>query len=150
MSEMSLAEVNEFLRGSLIARVATVRPDGRPHVVPVWFEWDDGALRFETPPNFQKAKNLAHDSRLAVAIDVTEGGLRFKAVVMEGRARIIQKEGDVTPIVARIYRKYLGEAIEAATPQRMIYHSGPHIIVELQPDRILSWDDTSSGAAPLS
>ena len=37
---MIAPDVEEFLRGAQVAALSTVRPDGRPHVVPVWYEWD--------------------------------------------------------------------------------------------------------------
>ena len=42
MSEMSQQEISDYLeRGAHVAHVATVRPDGRPHVTPV-FVWSMG------------------------------------------------------------------------------------------------------------
>ena len=37
---LSAAEITAFLRGPYAASLACVRPDGRPHVIPVWQEWD--------------------------------------------------------------------------------------------------------------
>lgn len=39
--------------------LATSRPDGRPHVMPVWGLWLDGALFFSTARRSRKARNLA-------------------------------------------------------------------------------------------
>lgn len=39
--------------------LATTRPDGRPHVMPVWGLWLDGALVFSTARRSRKARNLA-------------------------------------------------------------------------------------------
>jgi nitroimidazol reductase NimA-like FMN-containing flavoprotein (pyridoxamine 5'-phosphate oxidase superfamily) len=44
MAEMSKGELNSFLRkGTFTAKLATVKKDGSPHVVPVWFVLDDEA-----------------------------------------------------------------------------------------------------------
>ena len=40
MSEMIEDDLEAFMREPMLASVATVRPDGSPHVVPAWFEWD--------------------------------------------------------------------------------------------------------------
>ena len=46
------------LRAATIYWIATTRPDGRPHSMPVWGVWVDGALWFGTYG--QKVRNLAH------------------------------------------------------------------------------------------
>ena len=39
MAKMSQREIETFLADPMVAHLVTVRADGRPHVVPVWFEW---------------------------------------------------------------------------------------------------------------
>jgi nitroimidazol reductase NimA-like FMN-containing flavoprotein (pyridoxamine 5'-phosphate oxidase superfamily) len=148
MPEMSKTEIDAFLARPVLARIATVRGD-RPHVVPMWFDWDGESIWMETGFNFQKHKNLLANPNCAVTIDVTAGGLRFKGVILEGKAEIITEPPQlVRETVVRIYTKYLGrEGIEAPTPRRMI--ESPHAIIKLTPARITSWDDTATGLAPL-
>lgn len=137
--------LDAFLNQPILARIATIR-DNRPHVVPMWFDWDGISLWMETGYGFQKHKNLLENPNCAVSIDVTEGGLRFKGAIMEGVAEIItDTEPFVRDTVERIYSKYLGDAgILEPTPQEMI--NNPHAIIRLQPTRILTWDET--GNAP--
>jgi PPOX class probable F420-dependent enzyme len=146
--EMSRSEIDAFLAEPILARIATIRGD-RPHVVPVWFYWDGESIWIETGLNFQKHKNLMRNPQCTIAIDVTEGGLRFKGVILEGVADLITEPDDfVRQTVVRIYTKYLGtEGIQAATPQRMI--NAPHVIIKLTPEQISTWDDTRAGIAPL-
>ncbi|HLE28937.1 MAG TPA: pyridoxamine 5'-phosphate oxidase family protein, partial [Anaerolineales bacterium] len=49
--------------------VATVRPDGRPHLVPVWFVMDGGRWYICTAPDSVKARNLQTNSRIALALE---------------------------------------------------------------------------------
>lgn len=149
MRELTKAEIDAFLAQPLIARIATVRRDGRPHIAPIWFVWDGETLCMETSPRFLKVKNLKHNPHCAISIDITEGGLRFKAVVLEGEAELLEDDQEFArQTAARIYTKYLGaEGILAPTPQRMI--NSPHVIIRLKPQRIISWDWTSSGVAPV-
>jgi nitroimidazol reductase NimA-like FMN-containing flavoprotein (pyridoxamine 5'-phosphate oxidase superfamily) len=46
--------------------VSTVRPEGRPHVVPLLAVWLDGALYFATSEGEQKAKNLATNAHVTI------------------------------------------------------------------------------------
>lgn len=48
--------------------LATVRPDGRPHAVPVLAVWTDGALHFVASGTSRKAKNLAHNSHCVITV----------------------------------------------------------------------------------
>jgi PPOX class probable F420-dependent enzyme len=146
--EMSRAAIDTFLAEPVLARIATIRGD-RPHVVPVWFHWDGESIWIETGLNFQKHKNLMRNPNCTIVVDVTEGGLRFKGVILEGVADLITEPVDfVRETVIRIYTKYLGtEGIQAPTPLRMI--NNPHVIIKLTPDRISTWDDTRTGIPPL-
>jgi hypothetical protein len=62
--------------------VATTRPDGRPHLMPLWAAWHAGRLWFEGGAATRRARNLALEPSLAVAIDLPIDG----AVVVEGTA----------------------------------------------------------------
>jgi PPOX class probable F420-dependent enzyme len=147
MSAMTGDQFDAFVGEPVLARVATVRPDGSPHVVPVWFEWDGESLRFEAQAHSRKARNLRNDPRMSVVIDATYGGLQYRAVVLEGTAEIIEDREFVVAIVQRIFLRYLGEeGIAAPTPQRLIFGEET-IVVQLTPSRVISWDNTTMGSA---
>lgn len=61
--------------------VTTVRPDGRPHAMPVWGLWHEGAFYFSSSPDSRKAKNLAANP--AVTVNLESGD---EVVVVEGTA----------------------------------------------------------------
>ena len=46
--------------------IATVRPDGRPHLTPVWGVWVDGVFYFGSGPQTRKVRNLAENPSVAV------------------------------------------------------------------------------------
>jgi nitroimidazol reductase NimA-like FMN-containing flavoprotein (pyridoxamine 5'-phosphate oxidase superfamily) len=62
-------------------RLATVRPDGRPHVVPLLAVWLDDALYVLVNRATRKARNLAHDPQCAGAVAAADAHL-----VVEGQA----------------------------------------------------------------
>jgi hypothetical protein len=63
------------------AWLATVQPDGRPHVMPLGILWADDAFYFTAGPGTRKAKNLAHDPRCALTIAAHDFDL-----IVEGKA----------------------------------------------------------------
>lgn len=65
--------------------LATVRPDGRPHVMPVWTVWLDGAFYFVAGTTTRKGKNLAHNAHCVIT--VASKGLDL---AVEGEATKVQ------------------------------------------------------------
>lgn len=62
--------------------VATTRPDFRPHVMPLWAAWHAGRLWLEGGAATRRARNLAREPSLAVAVHLPTDG----AVIVEGTA----------------------------------------------------------------
>lgn len=65
--------------------IATVRPDGRPHVMPIIGMWMDGALYFISGDATRKGRNLAGDERCAIA--TSSMALPSLDIIIEGDAR---------------------------------------------------------------
>jgi hypothetical protein len=59
--------------------LATVRPDGRPHVTPVWGVWVDGALYIDGPPITTWGRNLKSNPALSVHLESGDD-----VVILEG------------------------------------------------------------------
>jgi nitroimidazol reductase NimA-like FMN-containing flavoprotein (pyridoxamine 5'-phosphate oxidase superfamily) len=70
--------------------LATVQPDGSPHVMPLITAWLDGALYFLSGDETQKGRNLAHEPRCVVAMSSTT--LPSLDLIVEGRAERITDE----------------------------------------------------------
>ena len=81
--------------------VATVRPDGRPHLMPVWAVWDGGALWWSSSVESRKARNLAADTRCSIATDNA-----WEPVVLEGTAERITDHDALERFIARENEKY--------------------------------------------
>jgi len=78
--------------------VATVRPGGRPHLVPVWFVVDGGKWYLCTAPGSVKARNLKANPRIALALE--DGSNPY---VVEGEARAVEPN---PAVVRRFKAKY--------------------------------------------
>ena len=73
--------VGERLAGARNYWLGTTRPDGRPHVAPVWGVWLDGVFYFATDPASRKARNLAASPQLVVHLESGDD-----VVILEGTA----------------------------------------------------------------
>ncbi|MGZ6999951.1 MAG: pyridoxamine 5'-phosphate oxidase family protein [Acidimicrobiia bacterium] len=83
-SVLAWPTVVEWLEQSRNYWVCSTRPDGRPHAMPVWGLWIDGALWWSTDPASVKARNLAR--RPDVVIHLESGD---EVCVLEGSTRRI-------------------------------------------------------------
>jgi PPOX class probable F420-dependent enzyme len=81
--------------------LATVAPDGRPHVMPVWGVWSDGRLWFSTGLRSRKARNLAADPRCTVTTDDARD-----PVVVEGVAEQVTGAAAIGAFVDGVNAKY--------------------------------------------
>jgi len=78
---LSWAQVEERLISALHYWMATVRPDGTPHVVPRWGVWLDGRFFYDGAPTTRHARNLAGNP--ACSLNLESG---TETVIVEGRS----------------------------------------------------------------
>ena len=78
---LPFAHADERLAKSRNYWICTSRPDGRPHSIPVWGFWLDGALYFGTARATRKARNLAHNPAISVHLESGDD-----VVILEGIA----------------------------------------------------------------
>jgi len=81
--------------------LATRRPDGRPHVMPVWAVWHAGALWFSSSKASRKARNLAHDPRCSLSTEDPQN-----PVVVEGSAELLLAHSDLQTLLDVENAKY--------------------------------------------
>ncbi|WP_405483055.1 PPOX class F420-dependent oxidoreductase [Streptomyces sp. NBC_00009] len=93
--------------GTRTAKLSTVRPDGSPHIAPVWFVLDGEDLLFNTGKDTVKGRNLARDNRVALCVDDERPPFSF--TVIEGRAELIEELGQLRDSATRIGARYMGE-----------------------------------------
>ena len=105
--QMSWADARRRLEDPEFQRtywLASVQPDGRPHVMPVIGLWLNDVLYFVAGEKTRKGKNLAADGRSVVA--ASSATLPSVDLIMEGEARRVDDDGEVQS-VADAYRTTL-------------------------------------------
>jgi len=103
------SEAERRLAGSHDYWCATVRPDGRPHVMPVWGVWLADRLWFSSGLRSRKARNLAADPRCTLTTDDAQ-----RPVVLEGTAERVVEPAALAGFLAAVEEKYdarLGPAL---------------------------------------
>jgi len=99
--------VRRLIEGVNVAHLATLSPDGAPHVVPVWVAIEGDRIVFHTDPRSRKARNVARDPRVAISItDQDRPG-----AMAHIRGRVVDVLGDerAWAVIDRLSIKYVGQ-----------------------------------------
>jgi nitroimidazol reductase NimA-like FMN-containing flavoprotein (pyridoxamine 5'-phosphate oxidase superfamily) len=98
-------EAEQRLQQAEVYWLSTVRPDGRPHVVPLIAVWLDGSLFFSTGEGERKAENLAEDPRLVITTgrNTLSDGLDL---VVEGEAAAVSDDATLRRVAEAYVAKY--------------------------------------------
>jgi PPOX class probable F420-dependent enzyme len=109
MFEMSPQQVRAFLQESTrTLKLGTIRADGSPHVVPVWFVLDGEDVVFTTSSSSVKARNLQARPRVSVCVDDERPPFGFVSAF--GTAMVQRQPADLLIWTTRIAHRYLGAA----------------------------------------
>jgi PPOX class probable F420-dependent enzyme len=145
---MSHDEIVEFIARSRTATMATIGPDGLPHLVAMWFAVVGDAIWFETKGRSQKVVNLRRDPRMTVLI---EDGLTYdtlRGVSLEGRAVISEDPDEIWAVGVSVWERYNGPYSEEVKPL-VEFMLNKRVAVKLEVDRMRSWDHRKLGMDPM-
>ncbi len=102
----------------------SVRPNGRPHLVPIWFVWHNDKLYVSTEPDSVKSRNVHRNPQVVLALE--EGA---HPVICEGKARLLEQPWP-EDLLAAFYKKYEWDLNTEAQYNR---------VIEVTPEKWLSW-----------
>ena len=135
---MSTAELESFLAQTFptpLGVIATLRRDGSPHIVPVWFRWDAGAVTIWTTETRAWVQNLLRDSRVAFSVQTFEEP--YPAVMMRGSATVATADDAATAEeIWAITRRYIPPGDVKGYIARW---ADLRTIVTITPAHIVSW-----------
>ncbi|MEN3356985.1 MAG: hypothetical protein V7637_967 [Mycobacteriales bacterium] len=132
---MSEQEWQAFVaEGTRTGKVATTRPDGRPHVAPVWFVLDGGDLVFTTGKDTVKGRALTTDPRVAICVDDERPPFSF--VLIEGTATVSEEMGPLLDAAIKLGARYMG-ADRAEEFGRRNAVPG-ELLIRVRPDKVIA------------
>jgi DNA-binding IclR family transcriptional regulator/nitroimidazol reductase NimA-like FMN-containing flavoprotein (pyridoxamine 5'-phosphate oxidase superfamily) len=112
-SSLSESEINTFLKGPWTARLACVRPDGRPHVIPVWQEWDGRGFQIIAWKGSQWMQYILQSPHVSLTID--EPWVPLRRVTCRGKCTPLPDsqhkwdQDNLERLVNRLVQRYLGQ-----------------------------------------
>jgi nitroimidazol reductase NimA-like FMN-containing flavoprotein (pyridoxamine 5'-phosphate oxidase superfamily) len=127
-------ELDRYLRSQRTVRVATVRPGGDPHVVPLWFVWHDRTLYLNSTLGNPTVENMLRTGRAAAVVDDGDAYDVLRGVVLTGRVERAEEDPRLPEVERDWSEKYMGG--------RELPYRGwrDRVWLRLAPERISSWD----------
>ena len=124
------ASLRDRVKNARVARLATVRPDGRPHIVPITFAIDQDTIvtavdhKPKTTGNLQRLRNIESHPFASVVIDhYDEDWSSLWWVRGDGNARLVVEGLEHEKAVSRLADKY--------DPYRSRPPRGPVIVIDI-------------------
>ncbi len=145
-SQITMAddEIATFIEQSRIATMGTIGPDGRPHLVAMWYAVIDGAIWFETKGRAQKVKNLQRDDRITCMIEDGNTYDTLRGVSIEGRGVIVDDPDALWKVGVDVWERYTGPYTEEVKPF-VEFMLNKRVAVRVDVERIRSWDHKKLG-----
>jgi len=143
---MSDAEVRTFLEDNRTLQVASLNPNGWPHLVAMYYAVVDDRIGFWTYAKSQKVVNLRRDPRISVMAEQGEAYADLKGVTIEGTAHLVEERDAVLEFGYALYPRYFGELDDAARAG-VAYTGAKRVVVYVDPHRVVSWDHSKLGGA---
>jgi len=141
MPKLSARERDAFLsEPGVILHLATLRGDGSPAVIPIWFIYEEGAIWFTPRAKSEWLGDLRRDPRAALSID--EQALPYRKVVVEGRAELVfdlGKDDAWRDRYRRIARRYIDPDAAEAYVQNTIDQERALFRVPLAGSVVRTW-----------
>jgi PPOX class probable F420-dependent enzyme len=105
MSNVMPEKYQDLFQKKAFASLATLMPDGRPQVTPVWVDFDGEYVIFNSAKGRQKDRNVRRDARVALAVIDPDNPYRYmeiRGTVVE----IIEQKDDSH--INKMAKKYMG------------------------------------------
>jgi len=144
-------EMDLFLASNALARLACLKPDGSPYVIPVWYQWDGSSFWFVGRQRSAWCEYIKNDGRVSIVIDSDHSGsdlpgtaehgrkIEIPKVFVEGTAEVVEEPnigGRWVKVAETMSYRYLGPngpTYLVSTLQQ------PRWLIELKPTRIKTW-----------
>ena len=138
---MSDDEVRAFLEEQMVMTVGTIGPNGRPHLMALWYVPDGLGMTGWTYAKSQKAKNLERDPRATIQVETGVQYHELRGVMMECD---VELDRDAKPYGLALFERYAGTLDDAVTA--MVEKQAPKRVgLRFKPTRIVSWDHSKLG-----
>lgn len=142
-------EVRAFLAGQQVINVASIGPNGRPHLAPLWyFPHEDGVATW-TYSTSQKAKNLRRLPEATVLVEDGDSYEKLRGVSFEADVELVEDVDEVTRMGTALLQRYSGAKPGDPAPTEMnafiAGQAAKRVGLVFRPTKVVSWDHGELG-----
>lgn len=146
-------ERRAFLAENIKVQVATIAPDGAPHLTTLFYVLDDeGRIAFWTYGSSQKIANLRRDPRVSCLVEDGQDYGELRGVSITGRAHLVEEYDAIRALGARVVARMAGVADVADLgefgAQIVDGQARKRVGVVIDADKIASWDHRKMQSLP--
>ncbi len=139
---MTDEEVHEYLQGRHTVNMATMGPDGRIHLVAMWYAFLDGEIAIATFAKSQKVANLRRDPRITLLVETGDEYDQLRGVEIVGTATVHDDEGTVLDVATGLVQRYYPVGSEEEARQLAAIMAAKRAVITVTPEKVVSWDHT--------
>jgi PPOX class probable F420-dependent enzyme len=144
--KMSPEEVKAFLETQKTAHVATIGPNGRPHLVPVFYVTRGDAIATWTYAKSQKVQNLQRIPLATVLVEAGEFYAELRGVSMECDVTIVDDGEQIAAIGQELTQLSIADTdVATAAGQFVRAQAAKRVGLLFTPTKVVSWDHAKLG-----
>jgi PPOX class probable F420-dependent enzyme len=147
--KMTEEELAEFLDTNMKVQVATIGPDGQPHLTTLFYVMVDGQMFFWTYGRSQKIQNLRRDPRITCLVEDGVEYFELRGATIFGKARLLEDYDELVDLGGRVAKRMAGGMdLGDFGDQIVAQQARKRVGVVVEPDRIATWDHRKMTAPP--
>jgi PPOX class probable F420-dependent enzyme len=146
---MSPAEVEDYLAASMKVQVASIGPDGTPHLTTLFYVLHEGRIAFWTYASSQKVKNLERDPRLSCLVETGSDYFELAGVSVQGTAEIVRDEDRIRQVGTAVTHAMSGGVNLGDLGREIVENQvRKRVAIIVTPTKVASWDHRKMSALP--
>jgi PPOX class probable F420-dependent enzyme len=145
---MSDDEVAAFIAERRTVVLATLKADGRPHLVPMWFIHDGPVIEVWSFGKSQKTVNLRRDPRATLLLETGHEYDELRGVSLECQVELLEDPDEAVRIGLELQHRYGGAApseLSQADREAFRPFAAKRVGLRFTPTRVISWDHRKLG-----
>jgi len=131
-------ELYDYLLTRKSLHLATLNPDGSPHLATMWFGLIDHDIVMWTQRSSVKARNLRNDPRITCLVESGDDYSELKGLTVSGRVELVEDDESMLRIGEAIISRNYPEA--TMPDHRKMALSGLRVGIVVRPEHWASWD----------
>ena len=135
-------ELWAFIEAQKSVQVATINRDGTPHLVPLWFAVDAGAVVLETFSKSQKVKNLERDPRISILFEDGHVYQELRGASISATAELVRDVERVHALHMKVLLRNTPEIPEHVLEEATRSMAPKKTAIVIRPEKVVSWDHT--------